>query len=54
MGKSINIETYESPKCEIVELLSKDPLLIPSGLDVTGPGDGEHWEDDPDSNKDFF
>lgn len=43
MNKRINIETYESPKCEIVELLSKDPLLIPS-LGPTGPGEPGHGD----------
>ena len=61
MKERINkVETYESPKCGVMELLSEGPLLRPS---LTDPGDGddEHipgWDhEDPyslDGNEDYY
>ena len=42
MKEKINkVETYESPKCEVMELLSEGPLLRPSLGDM-GDGDDGH------------
>ncbi len=61
MKERINkVETYESPKCGVMELLSEGPLLRPS---LTDPGDGDDghipgWNhEDPyslDGNEDYY
>lgn len=44
MKEKINkVETYESPKCEVMELLSEGPLLRPSLGDM-GDGDAEEGD----------
>ena len=42
-----NVETYESPKCEVMELLSEGPLLRPSLGDM-GDGDDGHIPEEGD------
>lgn len=41
------METYESPKCEVMELLSEGPLLRPSLGDM-GDGDDGHIPEEGD------
>ena len=48
MKEKINkVETYESPKCEVMELLSEGPLLRPSLGDM-GDGDDGHIPEEGD------
>lgn len=61
MKERINkVETYESPKCGVMELLSEGPLLRPSLTD-SGDSDDGHipgWDhEDPyslDGNEDYY